>query len=55
MKEYYKVNPIRVNITNLPMKKVMYRGKPGMKSAIKKAQVFLAKGEKIEFERGYIF
>lgn len=49
VKEYYKVTPIRVNITNLPSKKVFTRGKLGMKSGIKKAQVVLAKGDKIEF------
>lgn len=49
VKEYYKFTPIKVNITNLPSKAIMSRGKSGMKSGVKKAVVYLKKGDKIEF------
>lgn len=45
----YKVTPTRVNIVNLPAKKVTARGRRGVKSAVKKALVFLKKGDKIAF------
>ena len=44
----YKVTPTKVNIVNLPAKRVFVRGKRGTQSAIKKALVFLKKGDKIE-------
>jgi large subunit ribosomal protein L23 len=49
VKEIYKVTPVKVNITNLPAKKVFARGKIGRKSGVKKAVVYLKKGDKIEF------
>jgi large subunit ribosomal protein L23 len=49
VKELYKVTPVKVNITNLPMKKVFTRGKKGQRSGVKKAVVYLKKGDKIEF------
>ncbi|OHA47437.1 MAG: 50S ribosomal protein L23 [Candidatus Taylorbacteria bacterium RIFOXYD2_FULL_36_9] len=49
VKELYKVIPVKVNIVNLPAKKVFSRGKVGRKSGVKKAIVFLKKGDKIEF------
>jgi large subunit ribosomal protein L23 len=45
----YKVTPMKVNIVNLPAKSVAKRGKRGTKQAIKKALVFLKKGDKIAF------
>ena len=45
----YKVTPIKVNVVNLPAKNVTARGKRGVKSAVKKALVFLKKGDKIAF------
>ena len=45
----YKIKPLRVNTVNIPAKKIMYRGKPGVKQGGKKALVFLKKGDKIEF------
>jgi len=45
----YKVTPIKVNVVNLPAKKVTARGKRGVKQAVKKALVFLKKGDKIAF------
>jgi large subunit ribosomal protein L23 len=47
--ELYKVTPVKVNITKLPSKKVFSRGKVGRKSGVKKAVVYLKKGDKIEF------
>ena len=44
----YKVKPIRVNIVRVPQKKVFVRGRVGTKAAMKKAYVFLKKGDKIE-------
>lgn len=49
VKNKYKVVPVKINIVNLPDKKVFVRGKWGRKSGIKKAIVFLKKGDKIEF------
>jgi len=49
VKELYKVTPVKVNITNLPAKKVFSRGKVGRKSGVKKAIIYLKKGDKIEF------
>lgn len=48
VKAAYKVSPIKVNIVNLPAKKVFVRGKFGTTSGVKKALVFLKKGDKIE-------
>ena len=45
----YKVTPIKINIVNLPAKNVTARGKKGVKQAVKKALVFLKKGDKIAF------
>jgi len=49
IKEIYKVTPIKVNIVNLPAKIIVSRGKKGRKSGVKKAIVYLKKGDKIEF------
>ncbi len=49
VKELYKVTPVKVNITNLPAKKIFSRGKIGRKSGVRKAVVYLKKGDKIEF------
>ncbi len=48
IKFLYKVSPQKIAIINLPAKKVFTRGKNGKKSAIKKAYVYLKKGEKID-------
>ena len=47
--EIYKVVPVKVNIVNLPSKNIVSRGKKGVKSGVKKAVVYLKKGDKIEF------
>ena len=49
VKDVYGVTPIRVNIINTSEKQVFSKGKWGTKGAIKKAIVFLKKGDKIEF------
>jgi large subunit ribosomal protein L23 len=49
IKNLYKVTPRKINIINLPAKRVIVRGKRGTKSAVKKAMVYLKKGDKIEF------
>lgn len=49
IKQIYKVTPIKVNMITLPAKNVIKRGKKGIKPAIKKALVFLKKGDKISF------
>jgi large subunit ribosomal protein L23 len=47
--EMYKVTPVKVNIVRLPNKNVFARGRKGVKSGVKKAVVYLKKGDKIEF------
>jgi large subunit ribosomal protein L23 len=44
----YKVTPTKVRVVNLPAKSVFVRGKWGKKTPIKKAYVYLKKGDKIE-------
>lgn len=48
IKNEHKVTPIRVNITNLPAKRVISRGKRGVVAGVKKAVVFLKKGDSIK-------
>jgi len=45
----YKVKPVKVNIAKTAAKTVFIRGKKGTKKAIKKAYVYLKKGDKISF------
>jgi large subunit ribosomal protein L23 len=47
IKKDYKVTPRAINITNLPDTKVFVRGRFGTKAGIKKAVVFLKKGDVI--------
>ncbi|MCK5096088.1 MAG: 50S ribosomal protein L23 [Candidatus Pacebacteria bacterium] len=49
IKEVYKVEPRKISISKLPAKKKLVRGKRGTTSAVKKALVYLKKGDKIEF------
>lgn len=44
----YDVTPVKVRIVNLPARQVFIRGKRGQKGAVKKAYVYLKKGDKIE-------
>jgi ribosomal protein L23 len=48
LKREHNVTPVKVNISNLPSKRVVVRGKKGVKSGIKKATVFLKKGDTIK-------
>jgi large subunit ribosomal protein L23 len=47
IKKDYKVTPRAVNITNIPKQAVFIRGRFGTKSGLKKAVVFLKKGDVI--------
>lgn len=49
IKALYKVDPVKITITQIPRKKVVRGGKTGSKSRGKKAVVYLKKGDKIEF------
>lgn len=49
IKGLYKVTPIKINIINLPRKRVFSRGKKGWSGGVKKAVVYLKKDDKIEF------
>ena len=49
VRQIYKVTPIKINIVNLPAKAKFTRGKVGARKAIKKALVFLKKGDKIAY------
>lgn len=46
-KREYKVTPKAINITNMPRKNTFIRGKHGTQAGIKKAVVFLKKGDTI--------
>ena len=48
IKAYYKVTPVKVRTVVNPSKKTFVRGKKGSKPAIKKAYVYLKKGDKLE-------
>ncbi len=48
LKTTQNVTPIKVNISNLPSKQVIVKGKRGVKSGIKKATVFLKKGDTLK-------
>lgn len=47
IKKDYKVTPLAINITNMPRKNTFIRGKFGTTAGIKKAIVFLKKGDSI--------
>ncbi len=47
IKNLYKVTPTKVRIVNLPARAVIVRGRKGRQSAVKKAFVYLKKGDKI--------
>lgn len=48
IKAFYKVIPIKINIIKNPTKKVFIKGKKGIKAGVKKAYVYLKKGDKLE-------
>lgn len=47
IKKEYKVTPRAINITNMPTKNTFIRGKFGTQAGIKKAIIFLKKGDTI--------
>lgn len=47
IKKEYKVTPLAINITNMPIRNTFIRGKFGTQAGIKKAIVFLKKGDTI--------
>lgn len=47
VKTLYKVTPTKVRIINLPARNVVVRGRKGTQSAVKKALVYLKKGDTI--------
>ena len=47
IKKEYKVTPLAINITNMPRRNTFIRGKFGTQAGIKKAIVFLKKGDTI--------
>ncbi len=49
IKEMYGFEPLKISIINMPEKKRKVRGKTGIKSGFKKANIYLKEGEKIEF------
>ena len=48
IKVFYKVTPVKINITKNPSKKVFVKGKRGRKAGVKKACIYLKEGDKIE-------
>jgi large subunit ribosomal protein L23 len=48
VKAAYKVTPVKVRTITLPGKSVFVRGRFGTQSSVKKALVYLKKGDKIE-------
>jgi len=48
IKNIYKVDAVKVNITKTPSKTIFSRGKKGVKTGGKKAYVYLKKEDKIE-------
>jgi large subunit ribosomal protein L23 len=49
VKTLFGVTPKKVAVINIPRKKVISRGKPGMTAGYRKAMVYLTGDEKIEF------
>ena len=45
----YKVHPVKVNLLNIPEKRISNRGKVGVRKGGRKAVVYLKGGDKIEF------
>lgn len=48
VRAFYKVLPVKVNIVRNPAKKVFIKGKRGTTAGVKKAYVYLKKGDKLE-------
>jgi large subunit ribosomal protein L23 len=50
IKEAYKVTPVRVNTVKNPSKQISMKGIRGFSGGVKKAYVYLKKGDKIEIK-----
>ncbi len=48
IKSLYKVTPVKIAVATMLAKKIIVRGKPGMRAGGKKAMVYLKKEDKIE-------
>ncbi|MBI5140325.1 MAG: 50S ribosomal protein L23 [Candidatus Vogelbacteria bacterium] len=48
VRELFKVTPVRINMINTPEKNIFSRRKRGVVSGIKKAMIYLKKGDKID-------
>jgi large subunit ribosomal protein L23 len=48
VKAVYKVEPVKIRMTKNPSKKIFSRGKTGRAGGVKKAAVYLKKGQEIE-------
>lgn len=48
IKIFYNIIPLKVTIAKNPVKQVFLRGKKGTKGGVKKAYVYLKKGDKLE-------
>lgn len=48
VKAYFEVTPIQVRMVRNPAKRVIIRGKRGVKPGVKKAYVYLKEGDKLE-------
>ena len=46
----YQIKPAKVRIVRIPSKRLIYRGRPAVKSGYKKALVYLRPGEKIDLK-----
>ena len=44
----FKVTPVKINIINLPAKRVFFRRRSGVRSGVKKALVYLKPGQTID-------
>lgn len=49
IKALYKVAPTKINVINVPAKRVFVRGRRGIVPGMRKAMVTVKKGEKIDF------
>lgn len=45
----YKIHPAKVNVSSIQKKRVMLKGREGLKGGGRKAFVYLKKGDKIDF------
>lgn len=48
VKDLHKVTPIKVNIAKNPSKKVFFKGRKGAVGGVKKAYIYLKKGDKLQ-------